>query len=351
MHRLKTTSSRTAFTLVELLVVIAVIALLIGILLPALGAARDTARSLVCQTKLRSLGQGQSFYMGENKDYWAGPNTSGAFGQGYTKSFQLMSETLYAGDKASATPTSTHDWISPILGDSMNLSPNRASRTQQIFNDLACPSARYRNDSVYLQGTKPSDRADFEKLVAKDPGYKQISYLSPSAFHYKPSQAVANKERITHPSLGAPITLKYNFTTPVTINPNFKPRFDLIGGQPANKVLAADGTRYYEGGQLDFDPALSPDWYGSFTDPGPIFHASTAYGRGFKDAPNNQLLSIRHRGEKINAVMFDGHTETLGKTRFYEDASLWYPGGSKFTPGGAATPEAMKKYKQNELIN
>ena len=54
-----------AFTLIELLVVISIIALLVAILLPALSAARDTARAMHCGTQMRQVGQAWHQFAGD----------------------------------------------------------------------------------------------------------------------------------------------------------------------------------------------------------------------------------------------------------------------------------------------
>ncbi|MFT5423492.1 MAG: prepilin-type N-terminal cleavage/methylation domain-containing protein [Phycisphaerales bacterium] len=59
---------KKAFTLIELLVVIAIIALLIGILLPALGKARGTARNVVSQSNMRSMGASSANFAADSND-------------------------------------------------------------------------------------------------------------------------------------------------------------------------------------------------------------------------------------------------------------------------------------------
>lgn len=77
-----------AFTLVELLVVVSIIALLLAILLPSLNKARQAAQSISCLANLHQIGIGESFYAQEHSQRltpcdrrntaWNGPNLTWA---------------------------------------------------------------------------------------------------------------------------------------------------------------------------------------------------------------------------------------------------------------------------------
>ncbi len=70
-----------AFTLVELLVVISIIALLISLMLPALGTAREQSRTIVCMSNVRQTFVALSNYASQQRDY--APPGDAATGSGY----------------------------------------------------------------------------------------------------------------------------------------------------------------------------------------------------------------------------------------------------------------------------
>jgi prepilin-type processing-associated H-X9-DG protein len=60
---------RRPYTLIELLIVIAIIMILVGLLLPALKSARNTAKSVSCLNNLKQVGVGASFYL-QDSNHW-----------------------------------------------------------------------------------------------------------------------------------------------------------------------------------------------------------------------------------------------------------------------------------------
>jgi prepilin-type N-terminal cleavage/methylation domain-containing protein/prepilin-type processing-associated H-X9-DG protein len=340
-QRVAGTSTRPGFTLIELLVVIAIIALLIGILLPALGAARGTARNMVCASTERQTALLQTHYALDNKDFYSGPNTSNLDhwwiipGQ----SEQPLDQLYF--DSEPDAPTTTYDWLSPILGEAVNLSPNRASRTAQLFNDYGCAAANVYNDTVY-RITAIDDEEQFREIL-NEQGFRQVSYLAPTSFYYLSYDSPISPLQVTQGKL---IRRRKETNDSVAVAPaSFSPRLDRVGTNPAMKIMFSDGTRFAsQDDGLDFDPNPNPGYFSSFFANNPTIHGSSAFGRepfsaGEVAVPDNQLLSYRHPNGSMNAAYFDGHAASMSQLESYSNPNPWYPSGSRWT-GNDATPEA-----------
>ncbi len=79
-HAMKADARKTGFTLVELLVVMAIISLLVSLLLPSLSVAREIARSAYCKSSIRILQVGNVFYSEDHDGVYVpgAPNFGGA---------------------------------------------------------------------------------------------------------------------------------------------------------------------------------------------------------------------------------------------------------------------------------
>lgn len=91
----RSTRTRRGFTLIELLVVIAIIALIVTLLLPALGSAREEGKIAKCLSNMRQIGLFHQMYLEQE----SGPTWHLMFNYG-GQSFTYASEFIYGGFQA-----------------------------------------------------------------------------------------------------------------------------------------------------------------------------------------------------------------------------------------------------------
>jgi len=72
-------SHRKAFTLIELLIVIAIIAILAAMLLPALSKAKDKASRTICVNNQKQMALANSMYTNDNREYMAYPDWGNSY--------------------------------------------------------------------------------------------------------------------------------------------------------------------------------------------------------------------------------------------------------------------------------
>jgi prepilin-type N-terminal cleavage/methylation domain-containing protein/prepilin-type processing-associated H-X9-DG protein len=143
------TAGRTAFTLVELLVVIAVIGVLVALLVPAVQAARESARRAQCADNLRQLGIGLHAYHDSYKTFPSG---------GWIKSADPTTANMNIGWSAAILP-----WLEqqPLYSQlNFNVPYNNVANSQPghtVLPVYLCPS----EPRASFWNRAPGDTYDF----------------------------------------------------------------------------------------------------------------------------------------------------------------------------------------------
>lgn len=127
------------FTLVELLVVMAIIAMLVGILLPALSKAREAGHVVKCQANLRQFAMGSSQYQSDNRGYFPATSWNYPASQGGAEVFWQDEIERYVGTKLASSSTSSAGlndrrptvWRCPTM---LNKRPLMARNMDGVYN-------------------------------------------------------------------------------------------------------------------------------------------------------------------------------------------------------------------------
>ena len=328
--------NKRAFTLVELLVVIGIIALLISILLPSLAQARRTARGIKCASNQRQILHSMLNYANEYGYAIAGsPSTTG---------LHLMTpQTPPLTNNFCPVRVSIFDYktpLAPFLDVDFNKGATQADRLERLgqLNEaeiFLCPDNRDLLATAFFPSGAPAKQWN--------------SYSTGVLFLYQPSNTpisgfAANStflNRRIDPDIfeGATSAAK-----PYLLPDGYFPKLTKIGDS-ASKVYLADGARFSQGNFPTYNGDYRGSTGGDYADWGVHSRFSNAWNRDKAPAnapsgpgpADSRLLWARHgtRAERrpgneyrANFAFYDGHVAKLGDL----DASnpgYWVPGGTR----------------------
>lgn len=145
------------FTLVELLVVVAIIGILIALLLPAVQAAREAARRSQCSNNLKQLGLAfQSYHDGARAFPMALLYTKNGTGTGSSQNYQVWSTRILPFVEASVVSQKWDDRC-PAAVSAVPASSQNDTIAQKILAGFLCPTAPVSSTDRGYQATMNVD--------------------------------------------------------------------------------------------------------------------------------------------------------------------------------------------------